>query len=282
MPWIISCAREKHPLQPSCAFGQNFLYYVRMNEILDVKTASFTADKLQIGVSRLEFLDKRALRYFLNKSWIHLGDEQRHESKWKRIKNKLEVYGIRQCAKDGVSVLWKRLQGRSARNDGAEDLYAQTNFLPFYYKKGDRLSFDNETFNFIFSEHVFEHFFMDEVVALLKEAYRIAKPKGVVRIVVPDADFRPHPEPLPPPNLSLTHPMRHKIRWNVHSLSAILECAGFEAVPLRYYDREKNFRDVNWEQIKEKYQSSEKDSLLFHFNYIQRQDSLIVDGFKAL
>jgi predicted SAM-dependent methyltransferase len=42
---------------------------------------------------------------------------------------------------------------------------------------------------YIFSEHVFEHFaYPDEIGHVLKECYRILKPGGVLRVIVPDAE----------------------------------------------------------------------------------------------
>lgn len=42
---------------------------------------------------------------------------------------------------------------------------------------------------YIFSEHVFEHFgYPDEIGHVVKECYRILKPGGVLRVIVPDAE----------------------------------------------------------------------------------------------
>lgn len=40
----------------------------------------------------------------------------------------------------------------------------------------------------IFSSHVLEHLFMDEVERLIHEMYRVLKPGGVCRVVVPDLE----------------------------------------------------------------------------------------------
>src|SRR4051794_3000216 len=47
------------------------------------------------------------------------------------------------------------------------------NYIPFYYKKGDRLPFDNGCFSFVFSEHFFEHLFLDEACELFRECFRV-------------------------------------------------------------------------------------------------------------
>jgi SAM-dependent methyltransferase len=51
---------------------------------------------------------------------------------------------------------------------------------PFPYK--------NETLEAIFSSHVFEHLFLDEVKQLIMECYRVLKKDGVCRVIVPDLE----------------------------------------------------------------------------------------------
>lgn len=50
------------------------------------------------------------------------------------------------------------------------------------------LPYSPESVEAIFSSHVLEHLFMDEVENLMPEIYRVLKPGGVCRIVVPDLD----------------------------------------------------------------------------------------------
>src|SRR3989339_897550 len=40
--------------------------------------------------------------------------------------------------------------------------------------------------DFIYTSHFFEHLYRYEVFALLKECYRVLKPSGKIRIVIPD------------------------------------------------------------------------------------------------
>lgn len=42
------------------------------------------------------------------------------------------------------------------------------------------------TFDYVYSSHVIEHFTRDQGVSLLAECFRVLKPGGVVRVVVPD------------------------------------------------------------------------------------------------
>jgi len=48
--------------------------------------------------------------------------------------------------------------------------------------------FSNNCFDGIFCEHVFEHFTQEEGLTFLKECFRILKPGGVIRIIVPDGE----------------------------------------------------------------------------------------------
>jgi predicted SAM-dependent methyltransferase len=50
-------------------------------------------------------------------------------------------------------------------------------------------SFNNETFDYIFSEHLIEHLKYEDGVNFLKECHRILKPKGKIRISTPDLQF---------------------------------------------------------------------------------------------
>jgi len=50
------------------------------------------------------------------------------------------------------------------------------------------LPYGDNSVTAIFSSHVFEHLFMDEVEKLIGECHRVLKPGGVCRVVVPDLE----------------------------------------------------------------------------------------------
>lgn len=52
-----------------------------------------------------------------------------------------------------------------------------------------KFPFENNTFNFIFSEHTLEHLSFEDSCNMLTECYRVLKPNGVIRIGVPHIDF---------------------------------------------------------------------------------------------
>ena len=213
--------------------------------------------RLQLGTSRLELLPAPALACFLDKSWIHYGDAPQKAWWLRRL-----VRRVRQLRR-GIREL--------------DELYAKTNFAPFYYRKGDRLSFADASLHFVFSEHFFEHLFFDEAIALLGECHRILAVNGVVRISVPDADLRPSPEPIGYPNrrMAFTDPTKHKTRWSYYMLSDALRLTGFEVSPIRYWTRE-------GKQISNPptvYKGC-PETLVGVLSYLSRPDSLIVDGIK--
>ncbi len=53
----------------------------------------------------------------------------------------------------------------------------------------DILPFENDTFDFVYSEHLLEHVNYDEGEGMLKECFRILKKGGVCRISTPDLGF---------------------------------------------------------------------------------------------
>jgi len=48
------------------------------------------------------------------------------------------------------------------------------------------LPFSNNSFNIIYSSHVLEHLYLDDAQKLLKECFRVLKPTGIMRIVIPN------------------------------------------------------------------------------------------------
>jgi predicted SAM-dependent methyltransferase len=51
-----------------------------------------------------------------------------------------------------------------------------------------RFPFENEVYNGIITEHTIEHLTPLDAINLFKEFYRIIRPSGVVRIIVPDLE----------------------------------------------------------------------------------------------
>jgi predicted SAM-dependent methyltransferase len=49
--------------------------------------------------------------------------------------------------------------------------------------------FPNNSIDKIYSSHVLEHFYSDQILMILKECYRVLKPKGWISACVPDASI---------------------------------------------------------------------------------------------
>lgn len=216
--------------------------------------------RLQIGASRLEFLPDTALRTFLNKSWIHLGDALDSPS-WLRA-----MVRRWRMARRGIA--------------SGQALSEKTAFEAFHFERGQRLAFADGSLHFIFSEHFFEHLFFDEAMALFRECHRVLAPFGIMRVSVPDSDLRTYEAPesvgFPSRNLSFNDPRKHKTRWNVYQLTEALEQCHFKVVPLRFCDREGNYV-VNQPK---KIEASPEQELISDMSYLRRPKSLIVDGVK--
>lgn len=51
-----------------------------------------------------------------------------------------------------------------------------------------RFPFESNAIHCVYSSHTFEHLTYSEAAAVLKESYRVIKPGGVIRIIVPDLE----------------------------------------------------------------------------------------------
>jgi predicted SAM-dependent methyltransferase len=53
----------------------------------------------------------------------------------------------------------------------------------------ERFPFDDNTFDYIFTEHMIEHINYQQGRFMLKECYRVLRPGGKIRVVTPDLRF---------------------------------------------------------------------------------------------
>src|SRR5690606_16778965 len=52
----------------------------------------------------------------------------------------------------------------------------------------DRFSFSDNSIDVVYSSHTIEHLSYDEASFVFKESYRVLRPNGLIRIVVPDLE----------------------------------------------------------------------------------------------
>ncbi len=232
--------------------------------------------RLHIGASRFERLAPQTIEMIADSSWVHLGDA---EVDWKtKFKTEVQQGNWRFAARTVYRTVKPLHPPQQLR-----EFYSKTDFRGFYYQTGDKLNFEDNTFDFIYSEHFLEHFFMDEALELVKEFYRILKPYGVVRTVVPDADLRTYDkmELLPKQGRSWTHPEKHKTRWSIYSLPLIIKMAELMPRPIMYCDKYGKFFNLTPSESDLEYHQSKDKRFVFSLDYIQRLPSLIVDGIKV-
>lgn len=128
-------------------------------------------------------------------------------------------------------------------------------------RKGDIMFLDaskpypipDASFDYVYSEHLFEHLTYPEATNMLKECYRILKPNGIIRIATPNLEFLvdmyEHPEKdinkayiefnskrsgLPSSPVYAVNYFHttwgHKIIYDFESLSHFLEEVGFKDI----------------------------------------------------
>ncbi len=210
--------------------------------------------KLHIGASRIQ-LALPKLQALRTEEWIHLGEPETIEQT---------------IAAELTDKVAAKFSGQ---------------YLSFYYKKGDRLPFASNSFTFAFSEHFFEHLFLDEACELLKECFRVLLPGACLRIGVPDADLRTYMAPEPAAFTTgddrWYHPNKHKTRWSIYSLSYVLEQIGFVTRGIVFCDKFGEYHIHSPLAENSFYQDCLDFEILMQTNFIDRfADSLIVDAKK--
>lgn len=242
--------------------------------------------RLHLGASRLEKLTPATLEVVADGTWVNLGDDVPMSNT--RLLAKLVEHGRVHGWTALPSSIVRRIRSHTTRHDPESVAPVPEGlFESWHYNKGDRLDFDDNTFSFIFSEHFFEHLFLDEASALFKECHRVLKPGGVIRTVVPDADLRADlpSEPLgfPNPKLGWQHPGKHKTRWSVYMLDEVLRWCEFDPLWVRYWDKFGALGELSSVELEQRYQDTcdPRDlRLLQDLSYVKRKRSLIVDGIK--
>jgi predicted SAM-dependent methyltransferase len=247
--------------------------------------SSGETERLQIGISDPRFLPDRSIKVFSDGSWINLGEDAADGPRRISVTQSLRSFVSRARRLFNPSL---RLKDKQTQAEWAETC-ERMNVTSCFWRTGSRLPYDDATFSFIFSEHFFEHIFMDEAFDLFVECARVLKPGGTLRISVPDADLRTYakPEPLKfdarigkTGTVGWDNPDIHKTRWNIYSLSLLLKLAGLRVVPLVYCDRSGEFfswfpgngdsnypRNADWEMVCTN-------------EYIVRERSLIADAVR--
>lgn len=234
---------------------------------------------LHLAASRFERLEESILKLICTPEWVHLGEPPLDRKK--EIIEEWKSGYYKGALKQAAAWLYRRWRPKTPP-DRLKAYYENTEFREFYFEAGDRLDFADGYFAFIFAEHFFEHLWLHETQALLKELMRIMEPGGVLRISVPDADLRTYegPEsPAFPPGASWTHHQKHKMRWNVYSLTTVLENAGFRAEPVMFCDKHGKFHD-NVKALDNTGVIEPAVGWRGKMDYLRRLPSLIVDGIK--
>lgn len=120
-----------------------------------------------------------------------------------------------------------------------------------YMDAGKPFPLPDSSFDYVYSEHLFEHLTYQQAQNMLKESYRVLKPGGVIRIATPDLQFlmRLYQEPEKPIHkdymaysvkdseipatpvyvINKFHTSwRHQIIYDRETLSEALETVGFK------------------------------------------------------
>jgi len=245
--------------------------------------------RLQLGTSRLEHLKPSALEFFLDPSWIHLCEASPDGGglgglSFSRMQEALARHSVPYLMRAAAGALREHV-AKAIHEAPRSSIRGRTHALEFFYRKGGALPFQPGSIEFLFSEHFFEHLFLDEAIELFRECRRVLAPHGVIRTCVPDADLRTYAPPEPPGfpdrKLPFDDPAKHKTRWSVYSLSEALSLAGFRPLPLRFCDRLGRYVRRDPKEFEEAYAHSPDREIVYDLRYVMRINSLIVDGIRS-
>ena len=233
---------------------------------------------LHLAASRFERLSREATALICQPGWTHLGEPPIN---WAAEVREQLSFG---CWTSGLRLwlasIYRRLKPRYSEAE-LQRFHSACEFREFHFEAGKRVEFDDNEFDFIFSEHFFEHLLLPDAIALFRECHRALKPGGFIRTSVPDADLRSYAAPekpgYPSSKVPWKHHQKHRMRWNVYSLSEALRLSGLQPAPVMYCDLHGQFHHIEHPQPPEGHPAAE---LIQTTAYLRRIPSLIVDGIK--
>jgi predicted SAM-dependent methyltransferase len=129
------------------------------------------------------------------------------------------------------------------------------------------------------AEHVFEHISYANALIALKNCFEFMEKGGSIRIAVPDG-FHPNKDyiDMVKPGGHGEGADDHKLLYDYHQLSKVLEDAGFRVQLLEYYDEEHQFHFTDWKSEDGHILRSRRFDK--RFNEPLGYSSLIIDGIK--
>lgn len=129
------------------------------------------------------------------------------------------------------------------------------------------------------AEHVFEHISYANALIALKNCFQFMKKGGSIRIAVPDG-FHPNKDyiDMVKPGGHGEGADDHKLLYDYHQLSKVLEDAGFRVQLLEYYDEQQQFHFTDWKSEDGHILRSRRFDK--RFNEPLGYSSLIIDGIK--
>ena len=129
------------------------------------------------------------------------------------------------------------------------------------------------------AEHVFEHISYANALIALKNCFEFMEKGGSIRIAVPDG-FHPNQDyiDMVKPGGHGEGADDHKLLYNYHLLTKVLEDAGFRVQLLEYYNEHGQFQFVDWKSEDGHILRSRRFDK--RFNEPLGYSSLIIDGIK--
>ena len=130
---------------------------------------------------------------------------------------------------------------------------------------GNKFPIESESFDFVYSEHLFEHLKVEQQLNMLTESYRILKKGGILRIATPNIDFLFNIHGNPTVQESIYY-----VDWavkNIHQLKS-LENLGIDKEEYYIYVINNFFKDWG-HQVIHNFTSINKMAILCAFSQVR-------------
>lgn len=138
-----------------------------------------------------------------------------------------------------------RFTGAAAYYSRADYLSLLGNHTFVHHDLGYSLPFEDSSVDYVYSSHFLEHLPRRNALHLITESYRVLKPGGIVRVVVPDLEYAISLYQTGRKDEMLqqyffvedddSHFARHKYMYDFASLNVILAEAGFQHIQRQQY-----------------------------------------------
>jgi predicted SAM-dependent methyltransferase len=178
---------------------------------------------------------------------VNLGSGLKVAEGWINVDGHLQFL-LSKCHRRVLKMVYNVLQTQSRQHTQEEYCSILKNNTFIYHNIRYGIPFDDNAIDCLYTSHLLEHFFLSDAEVFIKEAYRVLKKDGLMRICVPDLEhavelYRTGRKKealeyffLP---AKVDHYRYHRYLYDFELLEELLERAGFRKISKMSYQKGK-------------------------------------------